>query len=383
MTRTSAWTRRTFLAAAPAAAALGAGTPRAQAKPDFKIGIIGSVSGPAAAYGREYVEGLEAYVKAWNARGGYNGRKIVTEVFDDETNPVNAINGFRRHVADPKTMLVWCAVGSQTALGIKAIASEYKVPVISGGGVDELGIPADPWFFKVSQGQTDLGQGFIEALQKYKAKTLATLNSTDAIGQADAKKVRELTEKAGIKIVAAEVYSTSDTNFNSQLVRIRNAKADMFWNQATGSPAILVFKQVKQLQIETPMVISFAAVNRAFFQGIGGPEQAEGVLVVIPLGAVAADDTGPIGAMYREVSAAVGKRGTLFHTIAWDTALVAEHAMKNSDGTREGIRAALDKVKDLPAINGPFTFTPQNHVGQDARGLILAKFTKGKWARAQ
>ena len=72
--------RRTILAAAPAAAALGAIPVRAQGKGDFKIGIIGSMSGPAAAYSREYVEGLEAYVKAWNARGGFGGRKIVAEV---------------------------------------------------------------------------------------------------------------------------------------------------------------------------------------------------------------------------------------------------------------------------------------------------------------
>jgi branched-chain amino acid transport system substrate-binding protein len=288
MARRSDWTRRTFLAAAPAATAAIAAMPaRAETKGDFKIGIIGSMSGPAAAFGREYVEGLLAYVKAWNARGGFRGRKIVTNVFDDETSPVNAVNGFRRHVADPKTMLVWAAVGSQTALGIKAIASEYKVPVVSGGGVDELGIPADPWFFKVSQGQTDLTTRFIAALKERGVKTLATLNATDAVGQADAKKVREMATAAGIKIVVAESFGTSDTNFNAQLVRIRNSKADLFWDQATGNPAILVFKQAKQLGIAMPMVVSFAAINRAFFAGIGGPDKAEGILAVIPLGAVA------------------------------------------------------------------------------------------------
>src|SRR5438128_2702131 len=48
MARTSDWTRRSLLAAAPAMAALGAFPLRAQAKGDFKIGIIGSMSGPAA-----------------------------------------------------------------------------------------------------------------------------------------------------------------------------------------------------------------------------------------------------------------------------------------------------------------------------------------------
>jgi hypothetical protein len=29
--------------------------------------------------------------------------------------------------------------------------------------------------------------------------------------------------------------------------------------------------------------------------------------------------------------------------------------VNTSDGTRDGIRATPDQVKDLPAINGPFT----------------------------
>jgi branched-chain amino acid transport system substrate-binding protein len=374
------WSRRSFLAMSTAVATVGSIGARAQGNPDLKIGVVASLTGPNAAFGRDYAEGLTAYVKAWNGRGGHKGRKIALDTLDDETNPVNAINAFRKHASDPATSVIWCAVGSQTALGIKALASEFKVPVVSGGGIDELGIPADPWFFKVSQGQSDLTAAFMVALKRRQVKTLATLNATDATGQSDARKVREMAGPAGIKIVAAESFATTDTNFNVQLVHVRNSKADLFWNQASGGPAILVFKQVKQLQIEMPMVVSFAAVNNAFFQGIGGPEQAEGIMAIIPYGVLAADDSGPVGAMYKEASAALGKPAGLFQTIGWDTAIVTEDAANRSNGSREGIRTALDEVKDLPAINGPFTFSPQNHIGQDIRGLVLARFTNKRWS---
>ena len=50
-----------------------------------------------------------------------------------------------------------------------------------------------------------------------------------------------------------------------------------------------------------------------------------------------------------------------------------------SDATREGIRAALDQVKDLPGINGPISYTAQNHIGQDTRGLAMLKLASGKF----
>jgi hypothetical protein len=49
-----------------------------------------------------------------------------------------------------------------------------------------------------------------------------------------------------------------------------------------------------------------------------------------------------------------------------------------SDGSRQGIRDALEMLKDLPAINGPVSYTPQDHTGQDARSITLGKLQNGK-----
>jgi branched-chain amino acid transport system substrate-binding protein len=374
--------RRGLLAGTSATFALGVFPSYAQSLGNFRIGIIGSLTGPAAAYSREYVEGLLAYVRAWNERGGAKGHTIVAEVLDDETDAANAVTAFRREATDPSTRLIWAALGSQTALAIKAIAGEFKVPVVSGGGVDKLGVPAEPWFFKVSQGSSALAEGLIAGARKRNVKTLATLNGTDATGQDDARNVRALAKAAGIEIVAAESFALTDKDFSAQLVRIREAKADLFWNQSTGGPAIIVYKQARQLQIKTPMAVSFAAVSGAFFRGIGGSESAAGIFSVIPLGALAGEVGGEVTKIYKDACAALGKPALLFDTIGWDTALLTEYAVNASDGTRDGIRATLDKVKDLPAINGPFTYTPQNHIGQDARGLIFARFDGSKWTIA-
>ena len=372
------FTRRTIMRAAPAAALLPGVSAVAQAA-DYNIGALSSLTGPAAAFGKDYHDGFLAYVKDWNARGGFKGRKIVLSSLDDETNPVNAVNAFRRIASDAKTQVIWMALGSQTALGIKAIAKEFKVPVVSGGGVDELGRPPDPWFFKIAPGASDFVKGMIEWAKAKGVKTMATLNDAGAYGQSEQKAIKELTEKAGIKLVAAESFALADTNFNAQLVKIRNAKPEVFYNGATGNPAILIFKQYKQLGINIEMVVSLASVTGAFFQGIGGREAAEGILCIIPLGALAADVGGPIAEMHKAASAALGKPAILFHTLGWDTGTITEAALKDTDGSRQAVRDALEKLKDLPTINGPVTYTPTDHIGHDTRGLVLARYKAGKW----
>jgi hypothetical protein len=73
-------------------------------------------------------------------------------------------------------------IPSNSALAVKSFASEYKIPIISGGGADTLGVPADPWLFKVSPANRDYMVAVSEYMKKKGYKRLATLYSTDAYG---------------------------------------------------------------------------------------------------------------------------------------------------------------------------------------------------------
>jgi len=362
------------------AAALGFA--QAAAAEDFKIGAVASLSGPAAGFGKDYSDGFKAYVDGWNKRGGLKGRKIVLELLDDETSPVGAVNAFRRLASDAKTSVIWLGVSSNSALGIKPLSSEFKVPVVTGGAVDTLGIPANPYFFKVVPGTKDFMIAVVDWAKQQKYTRIATLNATDAYGQSEAKYLKELAAAAGIQVVAAETFAVTDTNFNVQLIKIRNSNAQMLYDGATGGTGILIFKQFKQLDLKMPLMVSQALFNRAFFDSVPDKASINGVLTPTNLGILAASLGGDVARMHKELSDVLGRPAGLFHTFGWDHGIATEWAINNSDGTRDGIRAALDKIKDLPAINGPLTYTPDNHIGQDSRGLLIARYQDGKFVNA-
>ena len=365
------------IAAAAAIAVSGASAVAAQ--DTFKIGAICSLTGPAAGFGKPYCDGIEAYIKAWNARGGYKGQKIELTMLDDETSAVTGVNAFRRLGDDKDVRVIWLGISSNSVLAIKPLASEVKIPIVSGGAVDTIGVPADPYLFKVAPGTEDFSVALLKWAKSKGIKSLASINATDAYGQSEAKYLRELGPKYGIKVVAQETFAVTDTNFTSQLISIRSAKPDLVYSGAVGRPAILIFQQYKQLKLPFQIALSQGALFGGFFKAIGGPKEAEGILTVTNQGTLGKAIGGEPAAEYGKLEAALGRPVLIFDTFGWDHGIVTEWAAMHSDGSREGIRAALDKIKELPAINGPFNYRPDMHIGQDDRGLRVVVYKDGKF----
>lgn len=371
--------RRAVLASAAAGLMLGPARLLAQAAEPLRIGAVVSQTGPAAAFGKDWAQGFDAYTINWNNRGGHKGRRIALESLDDESNPAGAVNAYRRLVSDPRTVAVWLALSAQTAMGIKAISTEFRVPTVSGGGLEALGRPPAPYFFKLAATAPDFAKTIIEYAKRKGYQKLAILTSNDANGQAEAAGIKAAIDAGGMQLAAAETYAPTDTNFNVQLTRIRNAGVDLFYNGATGNPGILVYRQAKQLQLTMPLAMSVAAVTAAFFQAIGGPANAEGLISALPVGGVVGAAT-PEGKQELEaLQTILGHAPVAFHTFGWEAGLITEWALNNSDGTRDGVREALDRATNIPSINGPITFKPDNHIGQDMRGVVVARLEGGVW----
>jgi branched-chain amino acid transport system substrate-binding protein len=345
----------------------------AAAQPDFKIGVVASLSGAFASAATDEVAGIQAWVKA----RGLGDRKIVFETLDDETNPVSAINAFRRVAGDPEVKLIYLLVNSNSAMAIKSIASEFKVPIVAGGAADALGVPADPYLFKVAPSSRDMMVVLCRYAQKKGYKRVASLHSKDAFGAIEERNLKELAPKYGLDLVAIEEFSVEDTDFTAQIVRIRAANPQLIYNGSTGRPGILTFKLIQQMRIAVPVAVQQADISKALFEAIGGADMADGLMTPSQVGAFGAAIGGDTARLYQELQTALGRPPVYLNTFGYDVGLITEAAVRDSDGTRAGIRDTLDRMKDLPALNGPVTFTPTDHTGQDYRSLAMAKLSKG------
>lgn len=58
---------------------------------DLVIGMSAAFSGPSASLGIELYRGSMAYIAQVNSMGGVNGRKLVIKAYDDQYDPVSAV----------------------------------------------------------------------------------------------------------------------------------------------------------------------------------------------------------------------------------------------------------------------------------------------------
>jgi branched-chain amino acid transport system substrate-binding protein len=354
------------------AAAIAASPTPSRAQQEFHVGVVASVTGPFASPTKDTFDGFYA----WEKTRGLPGKKLVLEILDDETNPVNSANAFRKLAGEPAIQLIVMNTNSTSALAAKSFASEYKVPIITGGGIDALGIPPNPWMFKVAPTAADSLRALAEYIKNKGYKRIAHIYGTDAYGQNDHRVLDGYAKEYGYTMVAEESFAIDDTNFTPQWARIKAANPDLIYSSASGRAAILSFKTYKQFDVKAPLAVTASGVGAAFFQAIGGPKAADGLLSPTQRGTFAVT-TGPAAEYYATLRKALGHTPVYFNVFGFDIGLIMEAAVKNSDGSRQGLRDALEKLKDLPCINGPVTYTPQNHTGNDYRAVAMGVLKNG------
>jgi branched-chain amino acid transport system substrate-binding protein len=360
-------------AAAATALGLALATAPASAQETFKIGIVASLTGPFASPSKDTIDGVKAWIKVH----GLPGKKIDLEVLDDETNPVTASNVFRRLASDPAVKLIYMFGNSNSGLAIKSFASEYKVPIITGGGADTLGIPADPWDFKVAPSNAD-NMKAISLFAKAKGYTkIAHIYGTDSYGQLDHKNLVIQAKENGLDLVASESFAIEDTNFNAQLARIKAANPQLVYSSAAGRAAALVFKTYKLLDIKAPLLVTQAAVTKSFWDTIGGPAAGNGLLVGSQLSAFGTQIGGATAKYYTELKDALGRTPPYFATFGYDVGIMTGAAVGASDGSRQSIRDHLEALHDLPAMNGPINYSAKDHTGQSYRSIKIGRFENG------
>jgi branched-chain amino acid transport system substrate-binding protein len=343
----------------------------------FKIGAICSLTGGAAAFGIETCTGKNAWVEMKNKAGGLKGMKIEFVKYDDETSTQGAVNAYRRLVQE-NARIIWMWTSSTTILAVKPLAKEGGIPILCGGGSDRIGIPADPWMFKPGTSTSSYIKAMLKWAQSKGFKKIASISGTDAFGQTEKEKIAEYAPRYGIEVVAQETFAPTDTNFTAQLVNIRRKNPDFLYSAAAGGPAILVYQQIKQLGINTPLSLNAAALNEAFFKAVGGKEALEGIFSPTNLGSFGDQLPGESGKHYKELRTSLGREATVMETFGWDNGIMTEWAMGRSDGSPKGLRDAIASAKDVMVIGGPVTFTPDNHFGIDERGVRVGVFLKGK-----
>jgi len=235
-------TRRTVLAAAPAALAFGgpllAAWPARAAKQygpgvtdsEIKIGNTGPYSGPLAnASPIPISEG--AYFKMVNDQGGVNGRKITFISEDDGYSPPKTVEMTRKLIESDQVLFTSGSVGTPTCSAVWHYMNEKKVPqLFVSTGATKWDDPKDhPWtmgFFVSYQAEGRIYAAYI--LKNKPDAKIGVLYQNDDFGKDYLKGVVDgLGPKAASMIKMKTSYETTDATVDSQILELHGAGCDV------------------------------------------------------------------------------------------------------------------------------------------------------------
>ena len=352
---------------------------------DINVGVIASLTGPAAALGAETKKAVALFPTT------VGGEKINFIVLDDGTDPTNAVKNVRKLISEDKVDAILGPNLISTAVAMADVANAEKTPMISVAPLDVSGDKRG-YIFR-SEPSADLMVNRIVAdMVEGGAKTVGFIGFSDSWGELLLKALTKATE-GKIKIVATERYGRADPSVQAQVLKVMSAKPDVVFVGASGTPAAMPQITLRERGYKGKIYQSHGVTSKEFLR-VGG-KAVEGAL--IPVGPVLVAEQLPDNhptkkagmAFVKELEAKNGpdSRST-FAGASWDAwqllqnAIVTAQKAKVKSGTpefRNALRDGIEKTSKLVGTNGVYTMGANDHAGYDASAIVLIKVENNHW----
>jgi branched-chain amino acid transport system substrate-binding protein len=355
----------------------------ADAKP-LKIGLLLSLSGPAASFGIPERDAVELLVSDLNAQGGINGRKIELAIYDDATNPTEAARGATKLIReDGVAAIIGVSTGSGT-LAAAPIAAREQVPMLAPNAtisVTARDSASYPYVFRTMSNDLVNTKRLYDAAVANGAKKVAIFYQEDAYGKDSAVYVKKLAEERGTPITDMASAPLKSIEVAAQAVKLRGSAPDAVIMQVTAPALGAAFvRAAKQVGLDVPIWGSMGLGQKSFIENSGAA--GNGVRLVV-FGNW--DDPSPRQAKLAEVMKKGGKTPQGFAELIATNGLLAivEAARKiNGDITGPVLRDQLEKLcKVTTYADGELCYAKDDHDGWSADALTTVEIRDGVFRR--
>ena len=227
------------------------------------LGGTAPLSGPATAFG-SVARGSDAYFRYVNAHGGVHGRKIVYTYLDDGYEPARTVQVTQQLVEQDHVFALFDTIGTDNALAVRGYVNQQKVPdLFVGSGVSKIAQDHAKFPWMMGYLPSFVGEGAMDGRRitktTPKAKIGVLYENSDFGKDLLVGLKRRLGKQA--RIVSAQSYEPTDTDVNSQIVRLHAAHADTLMLFATPLYAIKGYADANRLGWRPHIYVSSVAIS--------------------------------------------------------------------------------------------------------------------------
>ena len=294
--------------------------------------------------------------------------KFIIE--DDMSTVDGAVAAFNKLIHQDKVSVILGVWTSHVAKSVFPIAQENQVvafsPVVIASELTEIG----EFIFRASH-STDvlIPEGIRVTQEKLGYQRVATIADTvDFASRISDEVHRKVFAENGIEVLTTEAFETGETDFSTQLTRIKEMEPDAIFVSAQQIEVIKILTQGRELGIPTdiPFISHVLSIDEIRSAGAA----AEGAITFTSW--VSTADTPGNQAFVQNYTEKYGMEPSVWAAQPYAAVYILAEAIRNAQSTdSEAIAAALAEIRDFDTILGKFSFDANGDAIYDPVVLIV------------
>jgi branched-chain amino acid transport system substrate-binding protein len=333
-----------------------------------KVGVILPLTGNGAIYGADLKKGIElAYDK--------DSIKRIELLFEDDAGDAKTGVSAYGNLKTRGINIIIGGVMSNVANALLPLGNRDKILILSPKGTDPNLSRANDFFFRIWP--TDdvdgkvLAEFIIDSLDGIKRVAIFYPNMDYGVGIQ--KVFVKNIENSDIEIVYNEGYQNGQTDFRTQLLKIKQQKPDLLFIPAYFREAVIILKQLNELKSEFYIAGVSSFYERDIIHASG--ELKDKTFFTYPLYSAASKN--PITQVfiddfrqkYGEIPNAFSAYGYDSFEIIKLTISILDNDKKNI--TSENLKDVLESIKTVKGITGDYTFDKNGDAIKDLQIIWL------------
>ena len=358
---------------------------------EIKVGQTVPFSGPASAYAT-VGKAQAAYMKMINDQGGVNGRKINLIQYDDAYSPPKTVEQVRKLVEGDEVLLTFQIIGTAPNAAVQKYLNAKKVPqLFAATGASKFTDPRNfPWTFGFNPSYFVEGRIYGQyILKEHPNARIGVLYQNDDLGKDYLNGLKAgLGDKAAKMLVAEVSYELTEPTIDSQILKIKDAGADLFFSASTPKQAAQAIKKIAELGWHPVQIVDINANSVGAVLKPAGLEASKGIISVgyvkDPSDPSSKDDPGIERYLaFMQKYYPDGDKGSNLNVYGYITSQLLIQVLKQcgDDLTRDNVlkqATSLNKVElDLLLPGITVTTTPTDY--RVNKQLQMVKFDGDRW----
>jgi branched-chain amino acid transport system substrate-binding protein len=348
---------------------------------EIVIGMMTDLSGVTAVQGSNAANSIRMAFDDINTKGGIYGRKIHFITEDMEYLVPKAVQAMNKLVNRDNIFVSISSGGTPQMDAVLPMMMEKQVP-----SVFPLTCARSMYepLSRYKYGQFASYYDQMRACVKYFAETkgrkvIGSMYQDTDFGKDVHAGVVAQVEAMGLKLGAVSASRPTDTDFNAQVIRLKEAGCDLVCMGTIVKDTIIILQTARKMGYVTDFCGQFATYSTAVAEAPGEP--AEGFYSMSPGVYAYPDDPRPA---VREVAARYKQRFGIDINYLGEAGYAAASLLievlqrAGRDLTLDTFQTAMESTKDWRDIFGgpPLTITPTNHHASNQSFLSVVKKTR-------